>query len=176
MELEEYETEVWSVLKRCVSEIGQSSESYGIACNTLHYFQPRIEEMGIRSRFVSIVDVVMQELRSLATKRVALLGSAAVMSSSAWSPYQKLFNEFDVEAVSAGAVHELIYDVKTYGGEASIVKESFARILGSLRAEIVILACTELPLIPPPPGAQSLIDPSMLLARELVRSTLGEGS
>lgn len=173
MELKKHEAEVWACLRRCISEISQSVVSFGIACNTLHYFQPHIAQMAVSARFVSIVDVVREELRREGVQRVALLGSASVMSNSSWSPYQKLYTEFDLEDVPPPAVHELIYAVKTFGGSASVVKESFARILGSLRAEVVVLACTELPLISLPSGAPRTIDPSLLLATELVRSSLG---
>ena len=81
------------------------------------------------------------------------------------SPYRQLKDVVEVEVSDLElGLHQLIYDVKTYGGnkpfivtaftelvdflDAGSVLLAFTELVDSLDAGLVLLACTELPLIP----------------------------
>ncbi len=66
------------------------------------------------------------------------------------------------------ALHQLIYDVKSYGGDMPFIISSFTQLVDSLDADLVLLACTELPSIPIK-TRKKLIDVTDLVAQELAK-------
>ncbi|MDH3755125.1 MAG: aspartate/glutamate racemase family protein, partial [Acidimicrobiia bacterium] len=101
----------------------------------------------------------------------ALLGARSVMDLGARSPYRHLAVSGTIETADSDAVHELIEAVKTDGAHTPATIDRFGEVLAGLDATHVLLACTELPLIPPPGAGPSLVDVTALLAHELVRSS-----
>jgi aspartate racemase len=69
----------------------------------------------------------------------------------------------------AEQLHRLIYDVKTFGGNVPEIQQRFESILDTLEAETVLLACTELPLIPLENTGKQVIDVTDLVAHKLAR-------
>lgn len=172
MELEQNHHLVWPVLARAAKRLAPQVDYYAIACNTLNFYQPRLEALHLDARLVSFVDVLVAQLRTRGVSRVALLGARPVTELGPWSTYRRLAAEIELEPLDADLVadlHALIYAVKSEGGGAQGLTRRFGEILDRLESETVILACTELPLIPAPATAKILIDPTDLMARELVR-------
>jgi aspartate racemase len=172
MELEQYDTVVWDCLSTAAQAMSQRVDYYVIACNTLNYYQPKLDALNLSAKLISFADVVLEYLRENKIGKIALLGARPVTDLGAWSPYQKLIGYLDIELpkpIHAVQLHQLIYDVKTFGGEIPEIRSRFRAIIDSLESQTVLLACTELPLIALKSVRHQLIDVTELVARKLVR-------
>lgn len=172
MELAEHDTEVWACLKLAAQSIAQRVDYYAIACNTLNYYQPQLDALGLPAKLVSFADVVLSFLHQHDIGRIALLGAKPVTDLGLWSHYRKLAERVEIElpdALTIGELHRLIYDVKTFGGNLPDIQHRFQAIVDALQSDTVLLACTELPLIPPPQTNKRIVDVTDLVAQELAR-------
>ncbi|HEX7647919.1 MAG TPA: hypothetical protein VF450_10975, partial [Noviherbaspirillum sp.] len=89
-----------------------------------------------------------------------------------WSHYRRLAEHVEIElpdAAMAEALHRLIYDVKIAGGNRPGIQRRFQEIVAGLQSDAVLLACTELPLIPAPQTGKRIVDVTELVAQELAR-------
>ncbi len=169
MELAQNDLKVWQTLSRAANEVALKADYYAIACNTLNYYQPHLDGLALTSKLVSFGDVVQQKLELEGIKKVALLGSDSVTDLGDWSPYRQLKEVAEVEVPDPSlGLHQLIYDVKTHGGNTDDIVSRFSELVDSLDADLVLLACTELPLIPIK-TEKRLIDVTDLVAQELAR-------
>ncbi|MEH6629076.1 MAG: aspartate/glutamate racemase family protein [Motiliproteus sp.] len=172
MELQANNAKVWDALSVTARSIADQTDYYAIACNTLNYYQPQLEELDLRSRLVSFSDVVIDMVKREGIKKVALLGAKPVTDLGDWSPYRKLVDVVEVEVPEDTAdLHNLIYDVKIHGGDHANLRTRFSRLLGSLNADTVLLACTELPLILVN-SRKNLVDVTDLVAKQLALRSL----
>lgn len=170
MELEQNDAVVWECLRSAATALAQRVDYYAIACNTLNHYQPQLEALGLPARLVSFADVVLGYLRGNAIDNVALLGARPVTDLGPWSHYRKLAEHVRVELPrprQAHELHQLIYDVKSYGGQRAETQENFRALLGELQSETVLLACTELPLIPLVQDRKRIVDVTELVACRL---------
>lgn len=173
MELEKREEQVWCALEQTARQISPQVDYYVIACNTLNYFADRLAALELDARLITPSQVVIEELRRLnhpADQSVALLGSRQTMDLGHWSSYASLAERFNVELpVETETLHHLIYDVKVAGGSTHEIEREFLALCASLQSEVVLQACTELPLIDVDSAraGKKLIDVSDLLARAL---------
>ncbi|REG79354.1 aspartate/glutamate racemase family protein [Marinomonas pollencensis] len=172
MELEKNDAQVWSALSDVAKELDRQVDYYAIACNTLNYYQSQLGALSLRAQLVSFSEVVKQKLLADGIQKVALLGADSVTDLGEWSPYRQLTEVAEVEIPkSDGGLHQLIYDVKTFGGERKDIIDRFSTLVEGLEADMVLLACTELPLIPIK-SKKSLIDVTDLVANELAKLSL----
>lgn len=172
MELAQNDAAVWVCLKAAAEAIAQRVDYYAIACNTLNYYQPQLEALSLPARLVSFADVVKTWLKANRIERVALLGARPVTDLGPWSHYRRLAEHVDIElpdAAMAEALHRLIYDVKIFGGNQPDIQRRFQKIVDGLQSDAVLLACTELPLIPAPQTGKRIVDVTELVAQELAR-------
>jgi aspartate racemase len=172
MELAENDAAVWACLKAAAEAIAQRVDYYAIACNTLNYYQPQLEALGLPAKLVSFADVVKIFLQERRIERVALLGARPVTDLGPWSHYRRLAEHVEIElpgAAMAEALHQLIYDVKTFGGNRPDIRSRFQAIVDELQSDTVLQACTELPLIPPLETGKRIVDVTELVARELAQ-------
>ncbi|MGH8808582.1 MAG: aspartate/glutamate racemase family protein [Noviherbaspirillum sp.] len=172
MELELNDSVVWDCLERSAKMIAQRVDYYAIACNTLNYYQPQLEALHLPATLVSFADVVREFLQSARIGRVALLGARPVTDLGPWSHYRKLADHVRIELpkpAQAEQLHQLIYDVKTFGGNTPEIRQGFKVILDALESETVLLACTELPLISIEGADKHVIDVTDLVAHKLAR-------
>jgi aspartate racemase len=168
MDLRRHEAEVWSTLRQACIDIADHCTHFAIACNTLHYYAPRIADLQLAARFVSIVDAARAAIAEYGTRRVALLGADPVIDlNGGLSPYAALRAVVEVE-VPETSLQSLIFDIKRQGGAHPAVVERFEALLHSLSADVVLLACTELPLIASPGAGKRLVDLTERLAGMLV--------
>jgi aspartate racemase len=170
MELAENDEAVWQCLRSTAEAIAQRVDYYAIACNTLNYYQTKLEALRLPATFVSFADAVVEFVREQRIERVALLGARPVTDLGPWSHYRLLAEHVTVELpkpAQAEQLHRLIYDVKTYGGNVDDIRRRFRAILDALESQTVLLACTELPLIPLDPGPKQVVDVTDLVARRL---------
>jgi aspartate racemase len=168
MELERNDALVWPLLAQTTQRLDPQVDAYAIACNTLNHYEPQLRALPLRARLVSTQDVVRRLVRERGLKQVALLGARPVMEMGPWSAYRNLPQEVAVELPrDADGLHALIYDVKSRGGDAPDIVARFEALLAGLEAPVVLLACTELPLIPARSARHELVDVTALLAQAL---------
>jgi aspartate racemase len=173
MELEANDAVVWAHLESTVRNLSDHADDFAIACNTLNYYETKISELGLPARMISVGDVVRDYVETNGLDQIALLGAKPVTDLGPWSPYRSLKDHARVEVPrSPTALHELIYDVKLHGSDDPGIADRFQRILADLKSEVVLLACTELPLIRVAPAERFLVDVTDLLAEALVRRSL----
>lgn len=153
------------------------TDCFCLPCNTLHVLEPRIRKLiaqeGIKSSFVSIIDATKQAIETLMSSgstsrseiKLAIFGTLLTTDTDASrggkSPYNSLCQLLKSPTSSAMFVtpaqeirdrmQKLIIDVKVLGGDnAELQKECLALIqhlAGDLQANVIILACTEIPLM-----------------------------
>ncbi len=174
MEMERFEKEVWTTLERGLRDISGHVDFICIACNTLNYFQDEIDRLPFGAKFVSFYEVVRDYLlRRPGGGGVALLGARQVAGLGGWSPYRRLAGRMEIETFKdPDRVHRLIEDIKKYGPEHPPLAVEFRAILDSLNSGVVLLACTELPLVSVEAPGKELVDVTRLVAREMVARSL----
>lgn len=179
MELDRNDEPVWNCLRDTAIAIASRVDYYAIACNTLNVYQPRLDALGLPARLISFADVAADFLRENGIGKVALLGARPVIEFGQWSHYRKLAEHVEVELPRGGSaerLHQLIYDVKALGGGAPQLRPQFHALLAELEAPAVLLACTELPLIPIgglDVAGKQIIDVTALVARRLAQLANG---
>lgn len=172
MELETNDGAVWPELERVFDDIAQQTDYVGIACNTLNYYERQIKAAPRNAELVSVGDVVEHYLTERGLTSIALLGSSPVTKMDSWSAYRRLTEKFQVEVPEDTAeLHQIIYDVKRFGGTNATVIERFGRLVDKLESKTILLACTELPLIDYKNNEKNLVDVTRLLARRLVEKS-----
>lgn len=171
MELQKFDIALWPEVERTFDELAEQVDFISIACNTLNYYERQIRSKPRKATLVTVSEVVESYLRTKGEKEVALLGACPVTKLDKWSAYVHLRKSFDVEIPADTAeLHKLIYGVKKLGGSNTEIVRNFEDFLCTLKAETVLLACTELPLIPVLPSHRDMVDVTELLAQQLVQN------
>ena len=174
MDLRAHDGAVWSALERALAVIAPQVSAYAIACNTLNWYAPRIDALALPATLISFQSVVGDWIARNGITRLALLGAAPVTAMGPWSAYRHLAERIDVETPrDASALHALIHDVKRLGSDDPSLRPRFAALVEDLEAEVVLLACTELPLIADIVTQKQLVDVTDLVAEALVARSQG---
>jgi aspartate racemase len=169
MDLAANEKAVWAAMHSSLEVLAPKVDAFAIACNTLNWFAPRITELGLGDKLVSFQSVLENWIKKIGVKHLALLGAGPVTEMGEWSAYRDLTRLTEVELpADTKALHTLIEDVKRLGSEHSSLRPRFKQIIDDLDSDIVILACTELPLIADLQTDKTLIDVTDLVADVLV--------
>lgn len=157
---------------RCLEAAGATA--LAIACNTAHHWAA---ELGRATSvpLLHIADATLAELDRWgeSVRSIALLGTRATLQLRIYTrPLEALGIEVRVPAEALQcAVDRAIEAVKA--GELERARTEFvpvARAMLDGGAEAIVLGCTELPLIACPPElAARLVDPTLALARAIVR-------
>lgn len=146
------------------------AELIAIACNTAHYFVRQLEE----TVSIPILDMPRQTadyIKKLGIRRAGLLATDGTLKTRL---YQDLFNVHRMELLLPDAslqqlVMQGIYSVKSgqleQGG--SLLADA-ARTLTLEGAEVIIAGCTEVPIVLTASEQIRLINPTEILAREVV--------
>jgi aspartate racemase len=173
MDLSRNEAVVWEALKSVAAAISVRCDHWAIACNTLNWFAPRLEALGLPGQFLSFQSVLGDWLAASGIGRLGLLGAAPVTEMGPWSTYRSLDGQVAVETpADAAALHALIHDVKRLGSADPGLRPRFAALAARMQAETLLLACTELPLIADIETTKRLIDVTDLVAAALARRAL----
>ena len=169
MYLPKKELFIWRSLKAIIKKVVPLVDYYVITCNTLHYYQPLIEETNLGSKLVSFIDVVKQYILKRNISTVAILGTKQISNLDNFSPYKSLRDITNIEIYNnIEELHNLIFLIKRKGGMDSEVINKFKSILDQLNSADILLACTELPLIKINYIKKNLIDITSLSAQFLV--------
>ena len=70
------------------------------------------------------------------------------------------------------SMQKLILDIKRLGPTEPSLAARFEEIIESIASDVVMLACTELPMLDVACRERTLIDVNLLLAKELVQSSM----
>ncbi|MBZ0149531.1 MAG: aspartate/glutamate racemase family protein, partial [Pseudorhodoplanes sp.] len=163
---------LWQSLRPLAEQISARVDYYAIACNSLNYFQPQLDSLGLNAKLISFADSAVELIKREKIERVALLGTPSVMKLGVWSHYRILNQHVEVEGLSSvqeQLLQHIIESVKITGTPSSEIVEKFGSLLKSIRCDAIILACTELPLIPFKSDEKKLIDVTQLVAVRLAR-------
>lgn len=169
MELEKNYDSVWETLKVAVEEIAEHVDYFVIACNTLNVYENEIAQIGLGHKFLSTLDAVKTYIQIHKLDKIALIAALPVLEMGKYSVFQSLNQNFHIEVPhDFDRVHQLIYNIKQFGGEQSQTIAELTSIIESISAEHIFLACTELPLVPVNCPEKQLIDVTQLLASLLI--------
>jgi aspartate racemase len=120
-----------------------------MVCNTAHAYTEQIRA-SVSIPFVSIIDVVMDELRGLPVKHIGIMAAEGCLRAEL---YQKALAGAGLEAVlwSEGELArfmDLVYRIKAgdRGGDIGAGLSRLAADLVFRGAEVLVAACTEVPL------------------------------
>ncbi|MDA4127851.1 MAG: aspartate/glutamate racemase family protein [Thaumarchaeota archaeon] len=174
MDLKRNEKSVWNFLEAAARDLAPRTDLFCIACHTLHYFSDDIIKLELPSRYVSMVDSVTRYVRDNEIPKVAILGSRSVMELGKWSPYAALQSLVEIERPTnrIAQTNKLILQIKRLGSDAPSVRRNLQTLISELKSETVLLACTELSMVRVDVSGKHLIDPTLLLANDVVRLSL----
>ena len=170
MDLPATDDEVWDALASTATALADRCDVYGIACNTLNVYAPRLAGLRLPATLVTPDAAVAAWAAGADIDAVGLLGARPVATLTEWSPYASLAAVLRVETPpDVEALHELIVDIKVDGGEAPSLRERFVALASAFESRHLLLACTELPLVAVAVPGKELVDPTDLLSAALVR-------
>lgn len=167
-------------LTGAVEFVGSRCDYVCVACNTLHALQPEIEAFlrvnRVPTSFVSIIDCVAAHLGQQNPQSVAVLGSRLTTDLSgpgALSPYSRLADSTRIEAADDAVRDQMqwvIGAVKTRGADDEETLDVFQRIVDRVEADVLVLACTEYPLLVDRIATRGkiVVDPTQILCDRLV--------
>ena len=146
-----------------------------IPCNTAHYYLPAI----IRSVRIPVLDVValtIAKLRSLSPtpRRIGVLASPAVRLVDIFEKrltaagFSVLFPDIETESQLLTLIRAVKADHVTPSLQRKFV--AIARLLTEDGADALLVACTELSLLPAPPVARPVIDTLDILVEATVET------
>lgn len=172
MALRANENETWEALERTVRQIAPQVDVFAIACNTLNWFAPRIDALlpliEGAGEFLSFQSVLKDVLMRADQTQVGLLAAGPVAALDDYSVYTALTSGIDFETPKqAKPLHFLIEDVKRFGQNHGGLAQRFEVIAQDLTSSLVVLACTELPLIAADVAGKTFIDVTECVAQTL---------
>lgn len=174
MDLPASHGEVWPCLEATARALAARCDVYAIACNTLNVYAAALDELDLDAELVSFQGAVADWAGREGVERAALLGARTVAGMGEWSPYRSLADNLAVNGPDdLDEVHRLILDIKADGGSAREHRQRLEAIVARLDDEVVLLACTELPLVAGPIEGRRLVDVTGIVAEELVRRWSG---
>lgn len=149
-------------------ELGVSC--FGISCNTAHIVLEQ-NNISLPNSFVSMVDEVVDEISRKKFSKVGILGSPVTIQSGL---YQDKLKKIGIKSVlstkkNIDILGKLIIEVLGGKTDGSINKlTDIADSLVEKDAEVIVLACTELPLVFPDKYKKPIIDTSDVLVKALL--------
>ncbi|MET1256290.1 aspartate/glutamate racemase family protein [Aliikangiella maris] len=167
MDIAQYETELWQELKKALLHLDSDVDFVCIACNVLHFFSEKIKALTLSYEFISIVEVAEQTIEQYGN--AALLSISKVIEFGHYSPYRRSAENYPLETPDPAAMDELVHHIKVHGGEHPDTVSKFTAIVNNLKANTLILACTDLPLLPLDKYNKTFIDASDMLAKTIAQ-------
>jgi aspartate racemase len=157
---------------------GAGATALAIACNTAHHWADALQ-MAVKIPLLHIADAAVAELvaRKPPPATVGLLGTRETLQAGIYQDRMAAHGISSLEPDEAmqAAIDRAIADVKA--GEMERACAEFipaATALIGRGADALVLACTELPLVPCPADLRPrMVDPTMALARAIVAHSRG---
>ena len=143
----------------------------GIACNTAHLLLDDLQETT-RVPFVSLPHLVAEQIEKLGHQRVGLLATPNTLSSTLYDDALAkgvvlVRPDQDVALVLDAMIFRQIKGLTTVNDKKSL-QDIVERFTKSKNLDVVILGCTELPLIFDDDQNEGVIDTLQLLAEGLL--------
>lgn len=164
-------------LLAAATHLGQAADFLIIASNTPHFFVRQIEEAAGKP-VLSIVDVVIEEVKRRQPKKVGILAIGATLQHRL---YQNPLDELGIawETIPdemSSRLDDSIYALmegKTEGDRDNAVSDAVIHLRETKRADVIIFGCTELPLLyGSTVDYEGDINPAALLAEAAVRHAI----
>ena len=157
---------------------GAGATAMAIACNTAHHWADALQ-LALKIPLLHIADAAVAELvaRRPPAATVAVLGTRATIEAGIYQDRMAVHGISSLEPDEAmqAAVDRAIAHVKA--GSLEQARTEFVPVALAMLdrgADAVLLACTELPLVPCPAELRGkLVDPTMALARAIVAHSRG---
>lgn len=153
------------------------AEAIIMPCNTAHFFMSKIIE-HIDIPFLNIADCTVDVIEKSVSKDslVAILSTQGTRLAKIYDNPLEV-SQYAIEKFTdtqQQLLHDIIYKgVK--GGNMEKYIDIFNTFIAQIQAEVIILACTELPVYKPYLNTQKmLIDPTNILAQAAVNFSLGK--
>lgn len=156
------------LLRNAQGLIAQGAQLLAMPCNTAHAFLSELErELSVP--FVNMVEVTVAHLADSGGGRIGLLATDGTLATGLYTTALKAqgMGALTPPARDQADLMKAIYGFK--GGETLASRELALAVYKKLRAagaQRIIAACTELPILL---AGEDFVDPTQLLARELVR-------
>jgi aspartate racemase len=177
--------DVWPELLAGAVELDAACDQWAIACNTLNAYANRLGRHDAAHHLVTLPDAVSSGLAVSAASRtsnstqsaatpdltVSVLGARPVADLGEWSPYRALPGAQALTPAQIDGLHDLILDIKRVG-PTDDHRQRLADLADCVTADVVLLACTELPLVSERCDPERVVDATDLLARRLVSEAL----
>jgi len=143
-----------------------------MTCNTSHYFFDRIEQ----SLSVPMINLIRESANYLKERGINKAGLMATDGTVSSGLYQKEFAAAGIEVVVPSAEYQkavmhIIYDNVKAGTEPELpLFYDIARSMVGDGAQVIVLGCTELPLVKRDAASPaSFIDPMEVMAMRAIR-------
>ena len=143
----------------------------GIACNTVHVLLPALQKVS-KAKFVSMSDEVAKIVINLKVKTIGLLGTTSTIKSNLYQSRLK-----DLNIIYANNQKEVDRIIKNIiaGKLTKKDKRKLVTIANKMMgegAEVIVLGCTELPLLFPRQYDIPVIRSTDVLAQALLEKTM----
>ena len=170
MQIEQNESDVWETLKSAIYALDELVDFFIIACNTLHYYNYKIEKLDLKSTYISINEVLENYLDRNGIDYFALVGINTIHPSNKYFPYRNLLLKYDVENFNQDTLndlHQLSLGIKR-NGVLEMYRREMKKILDEIKSSTCFLTCTEFPLLNVKMPRKKIIDVNLLLATTVV--------
>ncbi|WP_186032132.1 aspartate/glutamate racemase family protein [Burkholderia gladioli] len=137
-----------------------------IPCNTAHHWRTYFSA-HLSVPFIDIVEATVEQLVALRRRRVAILGTRATIECRLYAEplAGRGILTLDMPAQLTACVEGIITLVKAgQPAPAALALRDVLKQLHALDPDAIVLGCTELSMIAPPPGPLPLVDPDSCLA------------
>lgn len=144
---------------------------FGVACNTAHLVLPDLQRQT-NIPFVSMIEMVVEEVCLKGYRRVGLLASPTTIESGLYSkPLQamgiKVITPSQNEIIEMGEIIKSVISGENIKSKQKLLV--IAQRLKMKKIDALILGCTELPLVFPKRFAIPVINSAQTLANALVK-------
>lgn len=160
-----------SLLKKSVINLSRlKPEYFAIACNTAHSLIPELQKVT-KIPFVQLPQLIADEIKQSGYKQVGLLATPLTYKSQIYvtafkKKKIKIVEPADEDKIELGKIVHLILSGKFETGRRRLVKIADKLILRGV--DVLLLGCTELPLVFPKKYPIPFISSVESLARNLV--------
>lgn len=168
------------MLKRSVKLANQNDSScISVACNTAHILLPQLRRIS-KIPFVSMIDETVEQISGDGIRKVGLMGTPSTIK---YGLYQIAFSKQGISTVipTKGQIVILAKIIRNAIKEKTSVDdikylEKIANGLKIKGVEVIILGCTELPLVFPLNYGLPVYNSVKILAMALLRNYYGQNT
>jgi aspartate racemase len=144
-----------------------------VPCNSAHYFLPDVQKQTDGIQFLNMIKLTQDYVDNLrlsprGKKRIGIIGGYITVKKKIYEPfgdYNVMYLPEDMFKNSLDLIEKVKLNNKNYRREATTLIDYFFK----QECQLVILACTELPIALGNPLLPNVIDAGDILAQEVVK-------